>query len=376
LPGGPQYFYPITDGTWYGAAFNLRVRNIHAATQQTAQTQGKSMKRSIRTAIATALASFCLCSGADAQLATFSIPGATFITPVGINDDGQLTGVYTDASGGHGFLRQPDGTLTTFDVPVAGTKETLPAGISAAGVITGLYEGSAQSGGFVRAADGTITTFTVPHARYGFTVGGMNAKGWSVGGYRRLQNAHGLFQSFLRRPSGKAAEFTVPGATGGSIATRVNNFQTVAGVALIWHKDHYQGFIRTADGTATVFGNPRYRVEVTGINDAGTISGWFQSNPFEGYIRTSDGALTTFLAPNGSKATYANAINNSGTIAGRAVDSDQVSHGYLRTADGKFKTVDPEGAAGTELLAINNKGVVAGDYVNADGAVFGFLGKP
>jgi len=371
----PQYFYPITDGTWYGAAFNLRVRNIHAATQQTAQTQGNSMKRSVRTAIATALASFCLCSGAGAKFVTFQIPGAKTVSPSYINDKGQVSGAYTDSSGEHGFLRQPDGTLVTFDVDVSGM--TMPSGITATGAVTGWYEGSGQEGGFVRAPDGTITTFTVPHAVVGISVGGTNKNGWIVGGYRRKPHARGLVQPYLRSPSGKATEFTVPGATGGAGASVVNNFQTVAGTAWIsGNKDHVLGFVRSADGTSTLFGTTDLRLVIAGINDADTVAGWCNLGEPVGFVRTSDGTLTTFAAPNGSAATFVFAINNAGTIAGAATDSTQTHHGYLRAADGTFTTVDPKGSVSTELLAINNKGVVAGDYANADGAVFGFVGKP
>ena len=51
----------------------------------------------------------------------------------GINPEGTITGGYTDTSGaGHGFLRSPNGTFTTFDAP-GSTGLTEPFGINDAG---------------------------------------------------------------------------------------------------------------------------------------------------------------------------------------------------------------------------------------------------
>src|SRR5438876_10012447 len=64
-----------------------------------------------------------VCSNAFAQsFATFDAPGVQNAVPVSINQNGAITGSYVDARGAsHGFLRAPDGTITTFDVPGAGT---------------------------------------------------------------------------------------------------------------------------------------------------------------------------------------------------------------------------------------------------------------
>ena len=66
----------------------------------------------------------------------------------------------------HGFLRAPDGTITTFDVPVAAGNRA--NSINPAGAITGYYEvfdgTSFNVHGLLRAPGGTITTFDVPGA--------------------------------------------------------------------------------------------------------------------------------------------------------------------------------------------------------------------
>ena len=324
------------------------------------------MKHTLRTAAAVALASL-LCANASAKIVTIEIPGASSVTPLSINDKGQVTGYYDTFERRHGFLWQPGGTFTTFDV--TGADKTSPAGISAAGVIAGAFSGTDQDGGFVRAADGTITTFSVPNGLVTQPLG-TNRKGWIAGTYSR--GRHHPYLGFLRSPSGATTEFSVPGATG-SFAMAVNRSQTIAGETTI--QGPYQGFVRSVDGTITVFGDPDFYTNVTGINDAGTIVGWYGEGG-DAFFRTSDGTITTFLGPNGSIVALAWAINNSGTIVGQYEDGSNTYHGLLRAADGTFTSFDVKGAVYTEIRTINDKGGIAGRYMNKDGSFLGFAGKP
>ena len=65
--------------------------------------------------------------------------------PISLNDWGSITGIYLDANNVyHGFLRTPDGKVTTFEAPGADTTPgslngTFPYGINDQGVITGYY---------------------------------------------------------------------------------------------------------------------------------------------------------------------------------------------------------------------------------------------
>ena len=64
----------------------------------------------------------------------------------GIDPGGTITGVFNDGfSINHGFLRAPNGTVKTFDVPGSGTgsnQGTVPLGINVAGVVIGYYSDS------------------------------------------------------------------------------------------------------------------------------------------------------------------------------------------------------------------------------------------
>ena len=118
--------------------------------------------------------------------------GTFVFTGYCLSPAGAIAGASLDSSNVyHGFLRAPDGTMTTFDVPGAGTgplQGTLPLGINQAGTIEGDYiDSSDVHHGFVRDSDGTITTFDVPGAGTGPGQGtaaqGINASGTVTGEY-------------------------------------------------------------------------------------------------------------------------------------------------------------------------------------------------
>src|SRR6516164_874060 len=88
---------------------------------------------------------------------------------------GALFGVMAMVCGFHLYAQQTEadvsgaakgGTFTIFDVPGAGTgflEGTFPLGINPAGTITGYYQDADFLGhGFLRSPDGVITTFDPP----------------------------------------------------------------------------------------------------------------------------------------------------------------------------------------------------------------------
>jgi hypothetical protein len=98
----------------------------------------------------------------------------------------------------HGFVRAPNGDITTFDVPGAGTgsgQGTFGVGITPAGIATGAYlDGSGVFHGFVRDPKGGITTFDAPGGGTGAGQGTMpnciNPAGAIVGQYLDASNAY------------------------------------------------------------------------------------------------------------------------------------------------------------------------------------------
>jgi hypothetical protein len=82
----------------------------------------------------------------------FDPPGAIQTQYISINREGFVTGSYLASTPGieHGFLRSPEGRLTTIDPP--GSTQTNVTAINDLGVITGSYSGNIApyEGAFLR----------------------------------------------------------------------------------------------------------------------------------------------------------------------------------------------------------------------------------
>lgn len=183
----------------------------------------------------------------DVQRGTteFYAPGAgkgdgqgTFMpTFYGLNPAGAITGWYVDGNNVmHGYLRAPDGTFTSFDVPGAGTDSsackdapaapgappwlagTQAGSLNPEGAVVGQYvDNNCVIHGFVRSADGSITQFDVPGAGTGAGQGTFavsnNPAGEVTGSYLDGSN---VYHGFVRAKDGKLTTFDIPGAGTGA----------------------------------------------------------------------------------------------------------------------------------------------------------------
>jgi hypothetical protein len=125
--------------------------------------------------------------------------------------------------------------------------------------------------------------------------------------------------------------------------------------------------------------------EATGINLEGTITGNVTDNNFgtHGFVRTAKGRFTNFDAPGADPivgCTCPSGINDLGAIAGNTVDTSGVNHGFVRTAEGQFTIFDdsqaPAGTVagqGTIPVGITDFGVIAGNYVDGNYGEHGFV---
>src|SRR5438034_592858 len=203
----------------------------------------------------------------DGAITTFDAPGAgtgpgqcTIGLSVDcLNPSGAITAPSLDANNViHAVLRAPDGTMTTFDVPGAGTgpfQGTLTFGINQAGTIEGDYvDSSDATHGFVRASDGTITTFDVTGAGTGPGQGtvpeNISTPGVVTGNY---VDASDVNHGFVRAKHGAITTFDVPGAgTGpgqGTIPFCNNPVDAITGV-YIDASDVNHGFLRSPQHSA------------------------------------------------------------------------------------------------------------------------------
>ena len=206
-----------------------------------------------------------------------------------------------------------------------------------------------------RSPDGTITPFNPPDAgtvpgsyqgTYPAIFAGINPAGASVGEY--LDSSY-VWHSYLRDPTGYFTEFD-PTDVQGSGTLGINPAGEIAG----WYFDTtpaFHGYVRAPDGTITKFDAPgagtgQYQgtnacwiiVCFGGINPAGTVAGFYvdDNNVYHGYVRTPEGEFSTFEAPGAGKGAWQGtqpaAINPEGAITGYYTDKKNAVHGFVRLA--------------------------------------------
>ena len=60
-------------------------------------------------------------------------------------------------------------------------------------------------------------------------------------------------------------------------------------------------------------------------------------------------------------------------MTGNFIDAEGNMHGFLRSEDGQFTTVDPQGSTATCVSGINDAGEIGGTYVDANAVYHAFL---
>ena len=233
---------------------------------------------------------------AEPKFALFQIPGSTQIQPAKITNFGEVTGYWRDMYGyNHGFIRSPDGTLSTFDIP--GSSSTVLAMENENGTIAGYFGSPGQRyQGFTRSKDGTITTFAAGKSGKATTEPvGINDAGWIA-----IDEPMGVLNgtAFLRDPSGqikKLGAFMVP--------TGINATNFIVGNQSAAFYD--TGWLRDPHGTITTLD-----FHTLAINDSNSIVGYVEEYPALAVYRRADGKKFMFKGPGTTGDTVALAINN------------------------------------------------------------------
>jgi hypothetical protein len=200
----------------------------------------------------------------DGRIETFDAPGAgtgsgqgTIGDTNGINRAGAISGGYiADDSVLHGFVRDPQGAITTFNGPGAGTTAgngSVGEMIDDAGTIPGVsLDNNGLNHAFIRYSDGTFVTFGVTGAGtapgQGTLATATNVVGITGGNYF---DANGVGYGFVRSRDGRITTFDVPGqGTGSGQGVTATNFINDEGAAVGWYVDAngaYHGFIYRSD---------------------------------------------------------------------------------------------------------------------------------
>jgi hypothetical protein len=250
---------------------------------------------------------------------------ATQTLAFGINNHGQIVGLYDDAEGrSHGFLRDSRGRYRTIDAP--GCYATGLTRINDRGQITGdcwttkeRYEQGLKRGFLLER--GRFVRVNVPGSDSTEAVG-LDDRGRVVGETNTLEplELHGYLWD-----DGRIRRIDVPGALGTG-AEEINERGQIAGAY---------------------------------FTDAVTSRGYLLDK----------GRFRTFAAP-GGPLTQVFGLNNRGQIAGYVADDELLSnaHGFVlaKGIGGPFTPIDFPDAPRTVALGINDLGQIVGQYENPD----------
>jgi uncharacterized membrane protein len=245
--------------------------------------------------------------------------------PFGINNLGQVTGLFTDADGVHSFLLD-EGVFTTIDVPDA-VGSTLAFDINDHGRIAGAYD--IEGHGVLRDQRGNFVTLDHPDSVEETILTGINRRSQIVGGYL---DADGTLHSFLFDKGGFTT-LEIPAALG-SGASKINDRgQIIGAYSTLTNRNH--------------------------------------AFPVRGYL-WERGEVTNIDFP-GASHTNPSDINNVGQIVGPYLDPAGIFQSFLREADGTFTTIQVPGAVSAIVGGINDRGQMTGKFLDANGSVHAFL---
>jgi len=254
----------------------------------------------------------------------------------------------------------------------------------------------------VQASAQKIITIDAPGAGtaagQGTQANGVNPEGVVTGFYLGADLA---FHGFRRTPDGKFTTLNAPGAgagyyqgTGGWGITPAGE---IAGdyvdVSCLEHgyilepDGKFSTFEAPSAGTTPILQCPYFGAQGTtpgDINARGEIAGIIldENNVYHGFVRPADGRFEVFDPPGagsgpfqGTWVSFAAGLAENGTAAGWYIDSTYIYHGYVRTSDGRIATFDGpgEGVQATLAESCNSQGAAVGTYLDADNLWHGFL---
>jgi uncharacterized membrane protein len=276
-------------------------------------------------------------SAAHAQTFTNIIDplNPTFTQALGINDSDTIVG-YGNATIFNGFtltLPPAAANFARLNFPGAdGGTQVIGISKDDEPTAVGFYVKGGVTNGFAN-TDGTFTTVDAPG--FAFTqLLGINHRGTTAAGYWTTDPA-GATGQIAGTVSG-GPSFTSP------TFTNINKLLPV--------NDNSQA---------------------TGVNDAGTVVGFYQEGQNFTAFADKRGAITSFQFP-GSMSTQALGVNDLGEIVGDYIGADGEMFGFL-DKNGVFSTINPPGATSSTANGINDLGRIVGFYTAADGNTIGFI---
>jgi uncharacterized membrane protein len=268
----------------------------------------------------------------DGTFTTVDVPGALGTQITAVNSRGLVAGYSFGSSGSQGFLRYRNGMIVTIQPPRI--RYVDPIAMNDVGEVAGIVEVEVGVGqGFVWSTAKGLTTFRPPNAGSFTSARGLNSGGEIAGNYSDdLAQRKG--HAFLRDKAGNFTSFDAKDGDLYTVAAAINASGQITG----WYVDaSYEEFpfLRDADGTIMVFTVGGGQGQATSINDAGVLVGTAYNTiapPYENaFERDAAGNVTPLTLPFSNIENIATGINLSGRIVGSYIDQVYTTHGWLMT---------------------------------------------
>ena len=282
-------------------------------------------------------------------------------SPAGAWEDDPADDIAAWSSALPGFLSS-GGSYSAFEAPEPDVA-IYPSGINDRGEITGEYIRSDSESGFVRGPDGRLTTFDVPGAR-ATEASKINDGGQVVGRYSedtRLVDDSSRVRGFVWY-RGTVTRIDFPGAQH-TLPTGINDRGDVVGY-YVDDRDETHGFLwRDRRFTPLDLVGARSPTPMD-INDRGEIVGVYldDAGAARGFLLAGD--RYTMISASGSPATLPSGINDRGEVVGYTADDLMLTgaNGFRRLpgATAEYAPLTVPGAPRTLPLGINDSGDVVG----------------
>lgn len=270
-----------------------------------------------------------------------------------------------------GFASQALATqyrYTALNAPNA-TQGTLAYGINNLGQVVGVYHDELGTHGFLYDA-GQYTSFDAPQAIYGTYAYAINDHAQIVGNYFNNSGKHGFMLT-------DGIYTTLDNANGNDTQiTGINNQGQMVGNYRLGTTGVYGFLYDSQQNTFTTINNPKASAGNTsamGINDQSELVGFYYNSGAHGFSYNGT-EFTTLNAPQASPAgSFGYGINNLGHIVGVYYDT-KGGNGFVYR-NGQYEMLSAANIKTLFANAINDHGQIVGYYTDNTGS-HGFLADP
>jgi hypothetical protein len=216
-----------------------------------------------------------------------------------------------------------------------------------------------------------FSSFSPPSGYYLAQVNGITSSGVVVG---QLESSQFEDLAFVRYPDGRFTTYSAPNSSGTWFSKRNDARVSVGAYQDSNYNSRVHGFALHASHFASVDYPHSIDTWLTGINEQGTIVGYYYFSNSQGNGFRLDNGKYTLLHYPGAAATAPNAISDKDVVVGAYTLGD-LFYGFILQNKTYARVNHPQSVFGTTLTDVNSAGVIVGEYYDAEEYFHGFIYK-